>query len=230
MPGQAARAGSAADDLVGQERIDVEDRIDLGRSHVRPAEAERRHPLLHRPKHETRFLAHRLWRLVTAPNDAPFIAGAALARFAASGGDKAARRAVFVRHGVAEGVERRRGGRVDFRADIRAGNRVDLIAEDPPGGQPLDIMPIERDEPGVGKLRRGAQLAGAEGGRRASDAAEIGFDRIEAFGQRHGSREARALYTEAELSGNSAGVLELMADEAVSAGWERLNGRHGAAS
>ena len=26
--------------------------------------------------------------------------------------------------------------------------------ENPPGGQPLDIMPIERDEPGVGKLRR----------------------------------------------------------------------------
>src|SRR5271166_163465 len=42
-------AGSAAKDLVGQERMDVEDRIDLGCSHARPAEAERRHPLLHRP-------------------------------------------------------------------------------------------------------------------------------------------------------------------------------------
>jgi hypothetical protein len=61
-------------------------------------------------------------------------------------------------------------------------------------------------------------------GRRASDAAEVGFDRIEAYGQRHGSREARALDAEAGLGGNSAGVLELMADEAVSAGWERLNG------
>ena len=29
MPGQAARARPAADDLVGQERMDVEDRIDL---------------------------------------------------------------------------------------------------------------------------------------------------------------------------------------------------------
>ena len=98
------------------------------------AEAERRHTLLHRPEHETCFLAHRLRRLVSAPNDGPFLAGAALARFAASRGDKAARRAVFARHGIAEGVERRRGGRVDFRADIRAGNRVDLVAEDSPGG------------------------------------------------------------------------------------------------
>jgi hypothetical protein len=37
-----------------------EDRIDLRRGHVRPAEAERRHALLHRPEHEERFLAHRL--------------------------------------------------------------------------------------------------------------------------------------------------------------------------
>jgi len=53
-------------------------------------------------------------------------------------------------------------------------------------------MPIERDEAGVGKLRRRAQLAGAQRGRRASDAAEVAFDRIEGYGQRHGSREARA--------------------------------------
>src|SRR5882672_709937 len=40
---------------------------------------------------------------------------AALARFAASSGNKALRRSVFARHGVAEGVERRRRGRVNFR-------------------------------------------------------------------------------------------------------------------
>src|ERR1700730_17457292 len=180
MPRQTARDGSAADELVGHEWMDVKDRIDLGRGHIRPAEAERRHPLLHRPEHETRFLAHRLGRLVAAPNDAPFIAGAALARFAASRGDKAARRAIRARDGVAEGVERRRCGRVDFRADVRAGNRVDLVAENPPGGQPLDIM-IERNETGVGELRRGAQLAGAERGGRASDAGKVGFDRIKTY-------------------------------------------------
>jgi hypothetical protein len=54
-------------------------------------------------------------------------------------------------------------------------------------------MPIERDEAGIGELRWGAQLAGAERSRRAADATKIGFDRIEAFGQRHGSCEARAL-------------------------------------
>src|SRR5215468_7572569 len=80
MPGQTARARPAADDLVGQEWMDDEDRIYLGRGQVRPAEPERRHPLLHRPEHETCFLAHRLRRLVTAPNNAPFIAGAAIAR------------------------------------------------------------------------------------------------------------------------------------------------------
>jgi hypothetical protein len=35
---------------------------------------------------------------------------------------------------------------------------------------------------------------------------------------------------EAGLGGNPAGILELMADKAVSAGRERLNGRHGTAS
>ena len=112
-------------------------------------------------------------------------------------------------------------------ADVRAGNRVELVAENPPGGQPLDIMPIERNETGVGELRRGAQLAGAERGGRASDAGEVGFDRIKTFGQRQRSREARALHAEAGLGGNPARILELMADEAVSAGWERLNRRHG---
>src|SRR5438270_7286290 len=81
MPGQTARVGSAADDLVSQERMDVEDRIDLGRRHVRPAEAERRHALLHRLEHKPRLLPHRLGRLVAPPNNAPFIAGTTLARF-----------------------------------------------------------------------------------------------------------------------------------------------------
>src|ERR1700737_451901 len=102
------------------------------------------------------------------------------------------------------GVGAEPGFRIDFRTDIRASNRVALVAENAPGGQPLDIMPIERDEPGVGKLRRGAQLAGAERRRRASDAAEVGFDRVETFGPRHGSRETRALDAEAGLGANPA--------------------------
>jgi len=53
----------------------------------------------------------------------------------------------------------------------------------------------------------------------------VGFDRIKTFGQRQGSREARVLDAEAGLGGNPARVLELVGDEAVSAGWERLNGR-----
>src|SRR4029077_17434227 len=42
MPGQTARTGAAADDFVSQQRMNVEDRIDPGHGHVRPAEAERR--------------------------------------------------------------------------------------------------------------------------------------------------------------------------------------------
>ena len=42
-----------------------------------------------------------------------------------------------------------------------------------------------------------------------------------------GSGEARTLDAEAGLGGNPARILELVGDEAVSAGWERLNGRHG---
>jgi hypothetical protein len=40
----------------------------------------------------------------------------------------------------------------------------------------------------------------------------------------------RALDAEAGPSGNPARILELVGDEAVATGWERLNGRHDAAS
>jgi hypothetical protein len=63
-------------------------------------------------------------------------------------------------------------------------------------------MPIERNETGVGELRRGAQLSGTERGRRTSDPGEVGFDRIKTVGQRQGSREARVLDAEAGLGGN----------------------------
>src|SRR5215471_3997380 len=43
VPSQTTWGGSAADDLIGQERMDVEDRIDLGRAHLRSTETERRH-------------------------------------------------------------------------------------------------------------------------------------------------------------------------------------------
>ena len=40
--------------------MDFKDSINLGRGHIGPAEAERRHALLHRPEYEPCFLAHRL--------------------------------------------------------------------------------------------------------------------------------------------------------------------------
>jgi hypothetical protein len=72
---------------------------------------------------------------------------------------------------------------------------------------------------------RSSQAQNAVGER--PDTGEVGFDGIKTVGQRQESREARALDVEARLSGNPARILELVADEAVSAGWERLNGRHG---
>ena len=95
------------------------------------------------------------------------------------------------------------GGSISGHTFERPG-RFYLLAETPPGGQPLDIMPIESDKTSVGELRRGAQLAGAERGRRASDAGEVGFDGIKTVGQRQGSGETRALDAETGLGGNPA--------------------------
>ena len=78
--------------------------------------------------HETRFFAHCPRRLVAAPNDAFFIAGATLARFAASGSDKAVRCAAFARHGVAEGVERRCSGRVERATGLTSSRKMPQAA------------------------------------------------------------------------------------------------------
>src|SRR6185312_10406339 len=129
VPDQTALRRAAADDLAGEERVDVVDRIDLRRGDIRPAKAERTHAPLHLAEHKARLLAHALGRLVAEPDDALGVAGAALARLAAAGADKARfcvawARIAVARHRIAEGVERRRGGRVDLGADIRARHRV----------------------------------------------------------------------------------------------------------
>src|ERR1700730_10187121 len=85
------------DELAGHERMYIEDGINLGRGHIRPAEAERRDAPLHRPEHEARFLAHRLRRLVSAPDDAPFIA---LTRYLAAQTSEIDGRAVLLFAGV----------------------------------------------------------------------------------------------------------------------------------
>ena len=71
MPSQTARHGCPADELVGQERMDIEDGINLGRGHIRPAAAERRDAPLHRPEHEARFLLWQTVRRDTARLPAP---------------------------------------------------------------------------------------------------------------------------------------------------------------
>src|SRR3954468_6517043 len=114
MPGQPGARRAATDDLVGEKRVDVEDRIDLRRGDIAPAEAERTHAPLHLAEDEARLLAHAVGRVIVEPDDAVGIAGAALARLAAAGADKARGRVAVARHRVAEGVKYRRGRRVDL--------------------------------------------------------------------------------------------------------------------
>src|SRR5207244_2174743 len=102
-----------------------------------------------------RFLAHRLRRLIAAPNDAPFIAGAALARFAAAGGDKAARRAVYSnrrspsREGVdlsagAEMPQRRKKGCLEASPILRETKARVRISLPPPASHVTDRSPRRR--------------------------------------------------------------------------------------
>src|SRR5947208_4834783 len=51
--------------------MDIEDGINLGRGHIRPAAAERRDAPLHRPEHEARFLLWQTVRRDTARLPAP---------------------------------------------------------------------------------------------------------------------------------------------------------------
>jgi len=70
MPGDAAGCSAAADELVGEVRIDLEDRIELRLGDVSPVFAKLPHPLFHGAEHKARLVAHTFGRLVAEPNDA----------------------------------------------------------------------------------------------------------------------------------------------------------------
>src|SRR5882762_10321966 len=113
MPDQPAGHGAARDELVGDDGVDVIDRVDLRRGDIAPAEAERAHAPLHRAEDVTRLVAHAVGGLVAEPDDALGIAAGAIGSLTAAGRDKALPR---TRHGIAEGVQRRLGRRIDFGA------------------------------------------------------------------------------------------------------------------
>src|SRR5579862_9745203 len=227
VPGEATSGRAAPDKFVGEEGVDVEDRVKLGAGHFGPADAERRHARFHDVEDAARLRPHAGGRLVAERDDALGIAAGAVARFAAAGRDKATGWAAAIAgHGVAERVERGLGRRIDLRTDVRAGDRVYLVAEGAPLRQALDIAAVERDEPGLAELRRRAQFAGAERGRRPAEPGEVRFHRVEALGQRQQPGEARPLDAEPGLGHHPARILELVGHEAVSPGGEGLGRRH----
>src|SRR5205823_9398599 len=122
-----------------------------------------------------RLLAHGGGRRVAEADDALLVAAAALARLAAAGGDKAQRGARLGRHRVAEGIERGLRRRADLGANVGAGDRVDLVLEDAPGGKLLDVVPVEGNEARFGKLARRTQFGGAQRGRLAAEGGEMRF-------------------------------------------------------
>jgi hypothetical protein len=95
--------------------------------------------------------------------------------------------------GVAEGVERGLGGRIDFWRDVRARDRVPPIAKKPPFLQHRDIAAVELAKSGEGERPWRAQLAGAERGLRPPQLLKVRRNAAEAFGDRQRPREARTL-------------------------------------
>ena len=69
MPSEPRAGSAAADDFVGQERIEVVHRVDLSRRNVGPTEAERRHAAFHCAEHVVRLYAKAVCAGVTAPNN-----------------------------------------------------------------------------------------------------------------------------------------------------------------
>ena len=82
MPREAGPRRAATDDVVGEEGMEIVDRVRLGRADPGPVDAERGHPTLHRSEHEAGLFSHRLRRRVAPPNGPILIAPRTLRGFA----------------------------------------------------------------------------------------------------------------------------------------------------
>ena len=102
MPCQPGMSGAAANDLVGEERIKIMHRVDLGGGGVRPGEAECRQAALHVAEHVAGFLAHGIEGRLAAADDA-FAVARPSSCLRAPGNDEA-RRFLRGRHGEGEGI------------------------------------------------------------------------------------------------------------------------------
>src|SRR5215831_14559893 len=128
--------------------MDVEDRIDLRRGDIAPAKAERAHAPFHRAEHIPRLVSHAGRGLVAEPDDALGVAAGSVGGLAAARRDKAL---AAPGYGIAERIEGRLGRRADFRADVGARDRVDVVAEEPPLLEALHVVAVEIDESLLGE-------------------------------------------------------------------------------
>ena len=125
------------------------------------------------------------------------------------------------RLGVAEGVERRLGRRIDRRADIAARHRIGLAVEDRPALQRADVDLVEGGKPAFGEGRGRAQLAGAERRQRPAGRADDLLDAAKALVERHRAAELHAHDAVAGLGRDAGRILEHALDETIAAGLER---------
>src|SRR5262245_50297582 len=186
MPGQAGPRGTPPNDLVGEERVEIMNRIDLGRGRVMPGKTERRQSPLHLAEHEPRLFAQAVRADIAARDDVVEIILVALLHFAAAGDDEGGRR-IGGRRGVGESVERWLRGRIDLRTHVAARDRIDFVLEQAPLGERADIDLVEGAEFRLAERRGRAQLAGAERSSRPSRSGQDGTDPRKTLGKRHRS-------------------------------------------
>src|SRR6516225_670387 len=93
----------------------------------------------------------------------------------------------------AEGVNARRGRRIDLRAHIAARHRIHLAVEQSPRPQPPHIAFVEGSKILVGKGSWRTQLASAKSGHRSSDGTDKLLGTVEALGEWQRLTKAHAL-------------------------------------
>src|SRR5262245_64184447 len=165
MPYQPGARRAPTYDCLGEERIEVVDRVDLRRRGCGPVRAEQREATFHFPQYKMRFFTHGLGTRLAMAHGSLGVACAALARLAAAGDDEARHRLRRF-YGEAERVKRRLGGRTDFRAHIAARNGVAVIFHAAPVNKGNDVTLVELAKAIVAEWPGRAQLARANSRKR----------------------------------------------------------------
>src|ERR1700761_3107301 len=85
LPGQAVPGGAAHDELLGEEGMDVAQRIGLHRGGAGPTDAEQAHPPFHLAQHPAGLGAESFGREVTGGDDVVAVTALPLRRLSAAG-------------------------------------------------------------------------------------------------------------------------------------------------